>query len=159
MLETVAAAPRVLADQSVPSPQSLKKEFDGKRFEWRVEETVERPRVVGARIAPVLTKDNLFGQVVVRLSTLQVSGWWGRRAGSERDRPLPCPGPCRVQLCGCPAAGRPLPGQARPRLPGAGAAPGQAGASMENCWQASPPASMEECQRGGRATFWTKTTN
>lgn len=54
--------------------QSLKAEFEGKRFEWRIEQTLQRPRVVSARTAPVLTKENLFAQVVVRLHTAQVTG-------------------------------------------------------------------------------------
>lgn len=53
--------------------QSLKAEFEGKRFEWKIEQTLQRPRVVGARIAPFLTKENLFAQVVVRLHTAQVT--------------------------------------------------------------------------------------
>ncbi len=35
-------------------------------------EELERPRVVSARVAPLITKDNLFAQVVVRMHTKQV---------------------------------------------------------------------------------------
>ena len=53
--------------------QSLKKEFEHKRFTWELVEEIERPRVVNARVAPLQTKENLFGQVVVCLHTKQVS--------------------------------------------------------------------------------------
>ena len=57
----------------VITAQSLKKEFEHKRFTWELVEEIERPRVVNARVAPLQTKENLFGQVVVRLHTKQVS--------------------------------------------------------------------------------------
>lgn len=52
--------------------QSLRKEFEYKRFDWKMVEELERPRVVTARVAPLITKDNLFAQVVVRMHTKQV---------------------------------------------------------------------------------------
>ena len=36
--------------------------------------TVERPRVVHVRVAPVGTKDNLFAQITVKMHTEQVIG-------------------------------------------------------------------------------------
>lgn len=39
---------------------------------WELVEEIERPRIVSARVAPFQTKENLFGQVIVRLHTRQV---------------------------------------------------------------------------------------
>ena len=52
--------------------QSLKEEFENKRFVWKMVEDVERPRVVSAKIAPLMDKDNLYAQLVVRMHTKQV---------------------------------------------------------------------------------------
>lgn len=62
-----------ICDLNMLPLQSLKAEFEGKHFEWKIEQTLQRPRVVSARIAPFLTKENLFAQVVVRLHTMQVA--------------------------------------------------------------------------------------
>ena len=55
--------------------QSLRKEFGttDKHLHWRFVSSVERPRVVHCRVAPVDTKDNLFAQVTVKLNTEQVN--------------------------------------------------------------------------------------
>ena len=58
--------------------QSLKKEFEHKRFHWELVEEIERPRVVNARVAPFQTKENLFAQVVIRLHTQQVLYFYKR---------------------------------------------------------------------------------
>lgn len=52
--------------------QSLRAEFRNKQFMWEFVKEIERPRIVNARVAPLTTKDNLYGQVVVRLHTQQV---------------------------------------------------------------------------------------
>lgn len=49
------------------------KEFLNKRFTWEFVEELERPRIVSAHVAPLVTKDNLFAQVVVRIKSKQVS--------------------------------------------------------------------------------------
>ena len=41
-------------------------------FKWQFVKEVERPRVVNARLAPLTSQDNLYGQVVVRIHSLQV---------------------------------------------------------------------------------------
>lgn len=50
----------------------LKTEFANKSFNWSIVEELERPRIVNARVAPMMTKGNLFGQVVVRMHTKQI---------------------------------------------------------------------------------------
>ena len=46
--------------------------LDTKSFRWKFIETVEPPRVVHVRTTEMLSKDNLYGQVTVRLHTKQV---------------------------------------------------------------------------------------
>lgn len=59
--------------------QTLKQEFEHKRFVWELVEEMERPRVVNARVATFDSKDSLLAQVVVRMHTKQVGvcvcGW------------------------------------------------------------------------------------
>jgi len=58
--------------------QTLKQEFEHKRFVWELVEEMERPRVVNARVATFDSKDSLLAQVVVRMHTKQVGvgGVW-----------------------------------------------------------------------------------
>ena len=64
-------------------PQTLKREFEQRRFVWELQEQVERPRVVGAKLVPLESKDNYFGQVVVRTHTSQVSQFSDVLVGSS----------------------------------------------------------------------------
>ena len=41
-------------------------------YKWKFVGEIERPRIVNARVAPLLNKDNLYGQVIVRLYSKQV---------------------------------------------------------------------------------------
>ncbi|KAL5509048.1 hypothetical protein EMCRGX_G004329 [Ephydatia muelleri] len=69
---------------------SLKEEFENKRFVWKMVEDVERPRVVSAKIAPLMDKDNLYAQVVVRMHTKQVLAVYdtaGRLLRGDEKRP------------------------------------------------------------------------
>jgi len=52
--------------------QTLKQEFEHKRFVWELVEEMERPRVVNARVATFDSKDSLLAQVVVRMHTKQI---------------------------------------------------------------------------------------
>ncbi|XP_065839439.1 large ribosomal subunit protein mL45-like isoform X2 [Oscarella lobularis] len=52
--------------------QTLRKEYPNQRISWKFVETLSRPRVVHARVAPLLTKENYFAQVTVRLHTKQI---------------------------------------------------------------------------------------
>ena len=54
--------------------KSLKAQFQNpaRKVYWRFVKEAERPRVVHARIAPVMDKDNLYAQVTVRICTDQV---------------------------------------------------------------------------------------
>jgi large subunit ribosomal protein L45 len=55
--------------------QALKKEFfpENKQLHWRFVRELERPRVVHARVVPVDSKENLFAQVTVKVTSEQVS--------------------------------------------------------------------------------------
>ena len=51
--------------------------LDNKTVAWKMAESVEPPRVVQVRCAPLIDDDNLFGQVTVRFHSKQVSiAWW-----------------------------------------------------------------------------------
>eukprot|EP00118_Oscarella_pearsei_P006416 m.28904 g.28904 ORF g.28904 m.28904 type:complete len:206 (+) comp31094_c0_seq3:162-779(+) len=52
--------------------QGLRKEYHNQKVSWTLVSTVRRPKVVHARVIPVLTKENYFAQVTVRLHTTQV---------------------------------------------------------------------------------------
>ena len=54
--------------------QALKQQFlnPAKKIHWRFVKEVERPRLVQARVASILERDNLYAQVTVRLHTEQV---------------------------------------------------------------------------------------
>jgi large subunit ribosomal protein L45 len=54
--------------------QSVRREFSDKSLVWKFVKEVERPRIVHARIIPVLTKENLFAQVTVRVNAAQIFG-------------------------------------------------------------------------------------
>ena len=77
--------------------QTLKQEFEHKRFIWELVEEMERPRVVNARVATFDSKDSLLAQVVVRMHTKQVGVWVGCGCGYSVG------GLCR---CGCECVGR-----------------------------------------------------
>ena len=42
-------------------------------FNWKFIKEIERPRIVSVRVAPLVDQDNMFGQLIVRLRTQQVS--------------------------------------------------------------------------------------
>lgn len=70
---------------------ALKQQFwdSNQRIHWRFIKTINRPRVVHARIAPVEEKQNLFGQVTVKMHTeqiLAVTDQHGRRLKGDKQK-------------------------------------------------------------------------
>ena len=54
--------------------QALRQEYfsEDRQLHWRLVSTVDRPRIVHVRVAPVGEKTNLFAQITVRMHTEQV---------------------------------------------------------------------------------------
>lgn len=46
--------------------------IDSKTLRWSFIKSIEQPRVVHARVADIITSDNLFAQLTVRFHTQQV---------------------------------------------------------------------------------------
>lgn len=46
--------------------------IDNKTLRWSFIKSIEPPRVVHARVTDIITQDNLFAQLTVRLHTQQV---------------------------------------------------------------------------------------
>lgn len=49
--------------------------LDRQTIRWQFIQSLESPRVVHVRTTEMLSKENLYAQVTVRLHTQQVSGW------------------------------------------------------------------------------------
>ncbi|XP_011405308.2 PREDICTED: 39S ribosomal protein L45, mitochondrial-like [Amphimedon queenslandica] len=70
--------------------ETLKNEFQNKVFNWKFIKEIERPRIVSVRVAPLIEKDNLFGQLIVRLHTQQIMAVYdlaGRLVKGHHSRP------------------------------------------------------------------------
>ncbi|XP_062520114.1 large ribosomal subunit protein mL45-like [Corticium candelabrum] len=54
--------------------QSVKKQCTDKQLVWKFVKQIVSPRIVDARIEPVLTKETLFAQITVRINARQLFG-------------------------------------------------------------------------------------